>query len=114
MGPIISSYFVTGDVIRLNDQVCTTIPITRSLCQVWENFYGYGLFTGGLGAHIGAELIGTTVLLISGGLTRRQVQLMEDLEVTVIAGTPSYTLVVAETAAVEGVDLRRRMKIRVC
>jgi phenylacetate-coenzyme A ligase PaaK-like adenylate-forming protein len=52
--------------------------------------------------------------LISGGLTRRQLQLMEDLEVTFIAGTPSYTLVVAETTAVEGVDLRRRMKLRVC
>src|SRR5271169_4195987 len=58
--------------------------------DIFQNFYGYGLFTGGLGAHIGAELIGATVLPISGGLTRRQVQLMEDLGVTVIAGTPSY------------------------
>jgi phenylacetate-CoA ligase len=81
--------------------------------DVFQNFYGYGLFTGGLGAHIGAELIGATVIPISGGLTRRQVQLMEDLGVTVIAGTPSYTLVVAETAASEGVDLRSHMKVRV-
>jgi phenylacetate-CoA ligase len=81
--------------------------------DIFQNFYGYGLFTGGLGAHIGAELIGATVLPISGGLTRRQVHLMEDLGVTVIAGTPSYTLVVAETAVGEGIDLRSRMKVRV-
>jgi phenylacetate-CoA ligase len=79
--------------------------------DIFQNFYGYGLFTGGLGAHIGAELIGATVLPISGGLTRRQVQLMEDLGVTVIASTPSYTLVVAETAVGEGIDLRSRMKV---
>jgi phenylacetate-CoA ligase len=81
--------------------------------DIFQNFYGYGLFTGGLGAHIGAELIGATVVPISGGLTRRQVQLMEDLGVTAIAGTPSYTLVVAETAAGEGIDLHSRMKVRV-
>src|SRR5437762_6429057 len=81
--------------------------------DIFQNFYGYGLFTGGLGAHIGAELIGATVVPISGGLTRRQVQLMEDFGVTAIGGTPFYTLVVAETAAGEGVDLRSRMKVRV-
>jgi phenylacetate-CoA ligase len=81
--------------------------------DVFQNFYGYGLFTGGLGAHIGAELIGATVVPMSGGLTRRQVQLMEDFGVTVIAGTPSYTLVIAETASSEGIDLRSRMQVRV-
>jgi phenylacetate-CoA ligase len=81
--------------------------------DVFQNFYGYGLFTGGLGAHIGAEVIGATVIPMSGGLTRRQLLLMEDLGATVIAGTPSYTLVVAETAAEEGIDLRSRMKISV-
>jgi phenylacetate-CoA ligase len=80
--------------------------------DIFQNYYGYGLFTGGLGAHLGAELIGATVVPMSGGLTRRQVQLMEDLGVTVIAGTPSYTLVVAETAAGEGIDLRSRMNVR--
>ncbi len=81
--------------------------------DVFQNFYGYGLFTGGLGAHIGAEVIGATVIPMSGGLTRRQLLLMEDLGATVIAGTPSYTLVVAETAAEEGIDLRSRMKVSV-
>ncbi len=79
--------------------------------DIFQNFYGYGLFTGGLGAHIGAEVIGATVIPMSGGLTRRQLMLMEDLGATVIAGTPSYTLVVAETAAEEGIDLRSRMKV---
>jgi len=79
--------------------------------DVFQNFYGYGLFTGGLGAHIGAEVIGATVIPMSGGLTRRQLLLMEDLGATVIAGTPSYTLVVAEIAAEEGIDLRSRMKV---
>ncbi len=81
--------------------------------DVFQNFYGYGLFTGGLGAHIGAEVIGATVIPISGGLTRRQLLFMEDLGATVIAGTPSYTLVVGEAAAEAGIDLRSRMKVRV-
>jgi phenylacetate-CoA ligase len=81
--------------------------------DVLQNFYGYGLFTGGLGAHIGAEVIGATVIPMSGGLTRRQVMMMEDLGATVIAGTPSYTLVVAEVATEEGINLRSRMKVRV-
>ena len=81
--------------------------------DVFQNFYGYGLFTGGLGAHIGAEVIGATIIPMSGGLTRRQVMMMEDLGTTVIAGTPSYTLVVAEVATEEGIDLRSRMNVRV-
>lgn len=80
--------------------------------DIFQNFYGYGLFTGGLGVHIGAEVIGATVIPMSGGLTRRQLLLMEDLGATVIGGTPSYTLVVAETASEEGIDLRSRMKVR--
>jgi phenylacetate-CoA ligase len=81
--------------------------------DIFQNFYGYGLFTGGLGLHIGAETIGATVIPMSGGLTRRQLMVMEDLGVTVIGGTPSYTLVIAETAQEEGIDLRSRMKVRV-
>jgi phenylacetate-CoA ligase len=79
--------------------------------DAFQNFYGYGLFTGGLGLHIGAEVIGATVIPMSGGLTRRQLMMMEDLGATAIGGTPSYTLVVAETAAEEGIDLRSRMKV---
>ncbi|OPL11803.1 MAG: phenylacetate--CoA ligase [delta proteobacterium ML8_D] len=59
--------------------------------------YGYGLFTGGLGAHYGAEKIGATVIPISGGQTRRQVRMMHDLGATLLACTPSYALYIAET-----------------
>lgn len=59
--------------------------------------YGYGLFTGGLGAHYGAERIGATVVPISGGQTMRQVKMMKDLGTTLLACTPSYALYIAET-----------------
>jgi phenylacetate-CoA ligase len=59
--------------------------------------YGYGLFTGGLGLHYGAEQLGATVIPISGGNTKRQVQLMRDFGTTVLACTPSYALYLAET-----------------
>jgi phenylacetate-CoA ligase len=75
----------------------------RDIVQV---AYGYGLFTGGLGAHYGAEKIGATVVPISGGNTKRQLQVMKDFNVTVLACTPSYTLFMAEAAAEEGLDIR--------
>ena len=80
--------------------------------DIFQNFYGYGLFTGGLGLHIGVETIGATVIPVSGGLTKRQLMIMEDLGVTIIGGTPSYALVIAETAQEENIDLRSRMKVR--
>lgn len=67
--------------------------------------YGYGLFTGGLGVHYGAERVGATAVPVSGGNTRRQVQILRDFGVTGIACTPSYALVVAEHARELGVDL---------
>ncbi|HWQ61725.1 MAG TPA: phenylacetate--CoA ligase, partial [Negativicutes bacterium] len=59
--------------------------------------YGYGLFTGGLGAHYGAELIGASVIPISSGNTARQIMLMKDFGTTLLACTPSYALYIAET-----------------
>ncbi|HHT47681.1 MAG TPA: phenylacetate--CoA ligase [Firmicutes bacterium] len=67
--------------------------------------YGYGLFTGGLGVHYGAELIGAMVIPTSGGNTKRQLQVMQDFGVTMVACTPSYALYMAEVAAEEGIDL---------
>ena len=55
--------------------------------------YGYGLFTGGLGAHYGAERLGCTVIPVSGGMTERQVQLISDFKPEIIMVTPSYMLV---------------------
>jgi phenylacetate-CoA ligase len=66
--------------------------------------YGYGLFTGGLGAHYGAERLGCTVVPASGGQTQRQVQLICDLKPTIIMATPSYLLVLAEQFVRQGLD----------
>ncbi len=111
--PVVSGY-TRADMAMWGEVMARTFASGGLTADdIFQNFYGYGLFTGGLGAHIGAELIGATVVPISGGLTRRQVQLMEDFGVTAIAGTPSYTLVVAETASGEGIDLHTRMKVRV-
>lgn len=74
--------------------------------------YGYGLFTGGLGLHYGAELLGATVIPISGGNTKRQVQLMRDFGSTVLACTPSYALHLAE-AMHEMKIAREELKLRV-
>ena len=68
--------------------------------------YGYGLFTGGLGAHYGAERLGCTVVPVSGGQTQRQVQLISDLRPDIIMVTPSYMLAIAEEFAAQGVDPR--------
>jgi phenylacetate-CoA ligase len=81
--------------------------------DIVHNAYGYGLFTGGLGFHLGAEKVGATVIPISGGLTRRQVMLMEDFGATVLTCTPSYALVIGEEAADMGIDFKQRMKVRV-
>ncbi|MBD3265556.1 AMP-binding protein [bacterium] len=66
--------------------------------------YGYGLFTGGLGAHYGAERLGATVVPISGGNTQRQVMLMQDFGSTILACTPSYSLFIAEVCEEMGVN----------
>ena len=75
--------------------------------DVVHNAYGYGLFTGGLGAHYGAERLGATVVPMSGGSTERQVVLIHDFGARVLCATPSYALNIAEVAEREGVDLRR-------
>jgi phenylacetate-CoA ligase len=72
-----------------------------------HNAYGYGLFTGGLGLHYGAEELGVMVTPISGGQTQRQIMLIRDFEPTGLSCTPSYALNLAETAADMNVDLRK-------
>src|SRR5687768_17798670 len=66
--------------------------------------YGYGLFTGGLGAHYGAERLGCTVVPVSGGMTERQVQLIQDFAPRVIMVTPSYFLAILDEMEAQGVD----------
>jgi phenylacetate-CoA ligase len=75
--------------------------------DVIHNAYGYGLFTGGLGAHAGAERLGGVVVPVSGGSTERQVALIVDFGARVLCATPSYALAIAEVAEAQGIDLRK-------
>jgi len=104
--PIVVAY-TQGDV-----DVWTNVMV-RSLAScgitdgdIVQNAYGYGLFTGGLGAHYGAEALGATVIPISGGNTERQIMVMKDFKVTAICCTPSYFVHLLERAGELGVDVR--------
>ncbi|HVM48533.1 MAG TPA: phenylacetate--CoA ligase [Candidatus Acidoferrum sp.] len=118
------------DIVRLHASSGTTgkpivVAYTREDIQVWtnvmlrslaacglhegdviQNAYGYGLFTGGLGAHYGAEALGATVIPISGGNTQRQLMVMKDFGVTAICCTPSYFLHLMDQAPELGVSIR--------
>jgi phenylacetate-CoA ligase len=72
-----------------------------------HNAYGYGLFTGGLGAHDGAQRLGCTVIPVSGGMTERQVQLIMDFEPDIITVTPSYMLAILDEFRARGIDPRK-------
>ncbi|WP_246269793.1 phenylacetate--CoA ligase family protein [Methanofollis tationis] len=103
-----------------NDLEIWTTSLARSLTacglgrgDVMQVSYGYGLFTGGLGLHYGAERIGATVLPIGTGNTERQIELMQDLHVTAIACTPSYLVHLGETAERMGVSIRNDTNLRV-
>ena len=84
--------------------------VTKS--DIIQVTYGYGLFTGGLGLHYGAEALGCAVLPISGGNTDRQLMLMKDFGVTVIACTPSYFLHLIDEGMKKGINFRRDMKLK--
>ena len=72
--------------------------------MIIHNAYGYGLFTGGLGAHYGAEKLGCTVVPVSGGMTERQVQLINDFRPDIITVTPSYMLAILDEFKRQGLD----------
>ena len=118
-----------ADVVRLHASSGTTgkptvVGYTRKDIDIWSEVvartltaagagrtdvlhiaYGYGLFTGGLGVHYGAEKIGATVIPMSGGNTQRQLQLMQDFGSTILACTPSYALFLAEAMAEAGMSI---------
>ena len=79
--------------------------VTRG--DIMQISFGYGLFTGGLGAHYGAETLGATVIPASGGNTERQIMLMKDFGVTAVSCTPSYFVHLVEVAGKMGIDLRK-------
>jgi phenylacetate-CoA ligase len=119
------------DIVRIHASSGTTgkptvVGYTRKDIDVWaelmarsfvaagaykgdiiHNAYGYGLFTGGLGAHYGAERLGASVIPMSGGNTKRQIMIMKDFGSTVLTCTPSYSLFMAEAAREEGIDFKK-------
>ncbi|MGD0411807.1 MAG: phenylacetate--CoA ligase [Verrucomicrobiota bacterium] len=119
-----------SEIVRLHASTGTTgkpivVAYTRQDVEVWtnvmcrsfaacglhrgdivQNAYGYGLFTGGLGAHYGAEALGATVIPISGGNTQRQIMVLKDFNVTAICCTPSYFLHIIDQAAELGVNFK--------
>jgi phenylacetate-CoA ligase len=74
--------------------------------DIIHNAYGYGLFTGGLGVHYGAEKLGASVIPVSGGNTKRQIVIMKDFKPTILTATPSYTLHLVDVAMEVGLDFR--------
>lgn len=99
--------YTRGDVERWSDLMARTLACAGATADdVVQVTYGYGLFTGGLGAHYGSERLGAMTIPVSGGNTARQVQILKDFGVTVLACTPSYALLIAETAASMGIDVR--------
>ena len=124
-----------ADIVRLHASSGTTgkstvVGYTHNDIQMWSEVvarsltmagvgktdviqvaYGYGLFTGGLGLHYGAEKVGASVIPISGGNTKKQLQLMEDFGSTVIACTPSYAAYLGEALVEEKID-RRNIKLK--
>jgi phenylacetate-CoA ligase len=90
---------------------CSRLPTWNA----GQNSYGYGLFTGGIGFHYGAERVGMTVVPISGGMTERQVQLIVDFKPDVIFVTPSYILAILDQLHAQNVDPRQcSLKIAMC
>jgi len=104
--PVVAGY-TAHDIDTWAEVMARTLACgecTRS--DVVHNAYGYGLFTGGLGVHGGAQLIGATTIPISGGNTKRQIMIMQDFGSTIITCTPSYALNIAEVAESIGVEMK--------
>jgi phenylacetate-CoA ligase len=97
-----------ADLATWSDLMARTLHAAGARAgDVIHNAYGYGLFTGGLGVHYGAERLGGVVVPMSGGATERQVTLIMDFGARVLCATPSYALAIAEVAQGMGVDLRK-------
>jgi phenylacetate-CoA ligase len=100
--------YTSGDLDRWAGLMARSLGCAGAVPgDVVHNAYGYGLFTGGLGAHYGAERLGCTVVPMSGGGTERQVSLISDFGANILCATPSYALNIAEVAEAAGFDLRR-------
>lgn len=105
--PIVAGY-TKGDIDLWGEVMARTLTMAGTTKDdIVQNGYGYGLFTGGLGFHYGAQKIGAVVIPISSGNTKRQLQIMQDFGATILTCTPSYTLYLAEAAEEEGIDTQK-------
>ena len=110
--PVVGAY-TAGDMDVWAELMARSLYATGVRKEdVMHNAYGYGLFTGGLGFHYGAQKIGTTILPISGGMTQRQIKLMKDLGSTVLCCTPSYAIYIAEAMAQAGINSGKDLKLK--
>jgi len=104
--PVVDAY-TKKDIEVWSESMARTLSMagtTRN--DIIQNAYGYGLFTGGLGVHYGAKLIGANIIPMSSGNTSKQILVMRDFKTTILTCTPSYSLFLAEAAKEEGVDIR--------
>jgi phenylacetate-CoA ligase len=105
--PIVVGY-TRGDIDTWSEVMARSIRAAGGRSgMIIHNAYGYGLFTGGLGVHYGAEKLGCTVVPISGGMTDRQVQLINDFAPDIITVTPSYMLAILDEFKRRGIDPRQ-------
>ena len=105
--PVVDAY-TRNDIEVWSEVMARTLAMGGTTQHdIVQNAYGYGLFTGGLGVHYGARKIGAVVIPISGGNTKRQLDLMRDFGTTVLACTPSYSLYLAEAGREEGIDFSK-------
>jgi len=105
--PVVNEYTIEDIDIWRESMARTLSGAGCTRDDIVQNCYGYGLFTGGPGAHYGALTIGAEVLPMSSGNTERQLMVMRDFGSTMLTCTPSYALYLAEEAAEAGIDLRK-------
>jgi len=105
--------YTKGDIETWSESLARALTsIGLDSDDVVQVGYGYGLFTGGLGLHYGAERIGAAVLPVGTGNTERQIELMQDLDTTAIACTPSYFLHIMEVAEKMGISIKKDTKLK--
>ncbi|MBN1648481.1 MAG: phenylacetate--CoA ligase [Spirochaetales bacterium] len=105
--PVVDAY-TREDINIWSEVMARTLAMGGTTAEdTVQNAYGYGLFTGGLGVHYGARRIGATVIPISGGNTKRQLNVLQDFQSTVLTCTPSYSLLLAEIGKQEGIDFSK-------
>ena len=109
--PVVAGY-TRGDIDMWGEVVARCLTMAGATSKdIVQNGYGYGMFTGGMGLHYGTHKIGATIVPISAGNTKRQIDVMQDFGTTLITCTPSYALYLAEAIGEAGVD-RRNIKLK--